>query len=283
MRAVALNSCAADLAVWERTVAPSVAALMRGPGIAGDASSSGSGSSEGGGLRASLVLTARDTWAACAGCNAYFDRLTVKHTCALCQRAFCARCGLAATPVATAVLVRALGLEALRRALVRAGTAVPARLAPRVCARCARFCRHLEAAARASAAPPAPPAWVPRYEECLRIADGCAQTLALVTGGSGDNSGSGDGNGSSSNSSNAASSDIQAAVRMCESVAAMVRELEEACAWLGSIAAPTRTEAALLRNVRRRLVNTVSSTKAQLVAARAQLALRPGKGAAPRQ
>lgn len=288
MRAVALNSRAGELAEWKQTVTPAVVALLCGPGVdpstipgamssssagtstttsatgTGNSSSSGEGST---GLLSSLVLTTKDTWTACAGCETYFDRLSVRHPCALCRRVFCARCGVAPAPMATAVLVRVLGLDALRRRLARAGTAVPPRLEPRVCRRCARFyqrlCTDATLAARA-----APPAWLPRYEECLRIADGCAQTLALV----------------SANSSTAP--DVAAATRLCESVAAMLHELEDACTWLGSLAAApaaahTRAETTLLRNVRARLVHTISSCKAQLVAVRAQLAGRTGKNAPP--
>ena len=301
MRAVAANTRAGELAEWKQTVTPAVVALLCGPGVAPstvpgasttaaiaaastapnngssssnsstrDSSSSSSGRSTG--LLSSLVLTTKDTWTTCAGCAAYFDRLSVRHTCALCRRAFCAQCGVAATPMATAVLVHVLGLDALRQHLARAGTAVPTRLEPRVCRGCARayrrLCTEATLAARAT-----PPAWLPRYEECLRIADGCAQTLALVAGSSSDH-GSRGGRGTAP--------DAQAAARLCESAAAMLHELEDACAWLGSLAtapstAHTRAEAALLRNVRARFVHSISSCKAQLVAVRAQLAARTGK------
>jgi hypothetical protein len=39
-----------------------------------------------------LVLSTRDTWEACEGCETYFDRMSIKQTCKTCNRNFCSKC-----------------------------------------------------------------------------------------------------------------------------------------------------------------------------------------------
>jgi len=124
-----------------------------------------------------------------------------------------------------------------------------------------------------------PPLWFERYEECQRIADGCAQTLALVTSVSPDQENDALGLGPSSDSTAPKVERLpndQASKRLCESVSAMLLELEEACSWLANLAnaatsdrdpmddPPSSTEIILLKNIRRRFFNNITNCKAQL-------------------
>ena len=294
MRAVALNKLDTELTEWKESVSPAVSSMIcgtspaaAGGGPAGAAAGGGDASATGiGRFLSSLVLTAKDTWTTCAGCGMYFDRLTMKHTCVLCKRVFCSQCGLVSSTMNTVMLLHILGLGQMVPK-VGPSSSIPPRLELKVCHRCDFFYKRMRIGITLPLAVE-PPAWIWRYEECQRIADGCAQTLALVTSVPPDQENSALGLGPSADPSAPRVERLpndQASKRLCESVSAMLLELEEACSWLANLAnaatsdrdpmddPPSHTEIILLKNIRRRFFNNITSCKAQLVSVRAQLAL----------
>jgi len=195
------------------------------------------------GLFRSIVLTAQDTWAQCAVCGAFFDRLSIKRNCNLCKRDVCQSCGVSETALDVRVAERLLGKPF-------ASPPPPARATAmlRCCGRCAarvhsETMQHMLSQARKTA-----PEWIARHDASLQLCACVASELALL----------GELQGSD-------------AERVRNSIAAMVAELQDAASWFVSLERklpPFSAQARLVRGIRRRLLAGITSAKERLIRSR---------------